>query len=88
MVETVIAMYEGAETAIKTGYGMAGWFKLLVSLHQGSAVSTVYYSNGKYKKPTTWSFVIPYADDLVHTALEAKGLKVNVMFGVKCKMYQ
>ena len=35
LVETVIGLYEGAETAVKTADGTTDWFKLLLGLHQG-----------------------------------------------------
>ena len=32
LVETLLAMYEGAETAVRTGDGITDWFKVLVGL--------------------------------------------------------
>ena len=43
LVETVVAMYEGAETAVREGYGIIDWFKVLVGLHQGSMLSPLLF---------------------------------------------
>ena len=43
MVETVMAMNEGAETAVRAGYGIIDWFKVLVGLHQGSVLSLLLF---------------------------------------------
>jgi len=38
-----MAMYEGAETAVRTGDGITYWFKVLVGLHQGSVLSPLLF---------------------------------------------
>ena len=43
MVEIVMALYEGSETAVRTAYGITDWFKVLVGLHQGSVLSTLLF---------------------------------------------
>ena len=108
LVETTMAMYEGAETAVRTEHGLTDWFKVLVGLHQGSVLSPLLFIivmdvlSREIRGGLPWELL--YADDLVlmaeseaelkqklltwKSALEAKGLKVNVnktkvMFGGK-----
>jgi hypothetical protein len=38
-----MAMYEDAETAVKTENGLTDWFKVLVGLHQGSVLSPLLF---------------------------------------------
>ena len=43
LVETVMAMYEGAETAVRARDGITDWFKVLVGLHQGSVLNPLLF---------------------------------------------
>ena len=43
LVETTMATYEGAETAVRTEHGLTDWFKVLVGLHQGSVLSSLLF---------------------------------------------
>ena len=40
LVETVVTLYEGAETAVRTTDGITDRFKVLIGLHQSSVLST------------------------------------------------
>ena len=37
--ETVMALYEGAETAVRTADGITDWFKVLVGLHEDQCLA-------------------------------------------------
>ena len=50
LVETVIVMYKGSETAVKTVNGQTGWFSVL-----GLVLSPFLFTSlGYYKQRTTW----------------------------------
>ena len=43
LVETVVALYEEAETAVRTADGIIDWFNVLVGLHQWSVLSPLLF---------------------------------------------
>ena len=44
LVESVMALYEGAETSVRTADGITDLFKILVGVHQGSVRSPLQFT--------------------------------------------
>jgi hypothetical protein len=69
IVDTVMCMYEGAKTAVRTEEGESDWFDVRVGLHQGSALSPLLFIivmdalSKEIKEGLPWELL--YADDLV-----------------------
>ena len=79
LVSTVMAMYEDAETAVKTENGLTDWFKVLVGLHQGSVLSPLLFIivmdviSKEIRGGLPWELL--YADDLVLMAESEEELR-------------
>ena len=59
LVETVMALYEGAEMAIRTANEITDQFKYWQAYIRISAQPTVvYYSNGSYMQRNKWRIAI------------------------------
>ena len=69
MVETVMAMYEGEETAVRAADGITDRFEVLVGLYQGSVLSPLLFTTVKevidreISKGLPWELL--YAEELV-----------------------
>ena len=82
MVSTVMTMYEGAMTAVKTEDGLTDWFKILVGLHQGSVLSPLLFIivmdviSREIRGGLPWELL--YADDLILMAESEEELRQKV----------
>ena len=83
LVDTVMCMYKGARTAVKTEEGLSEWFNVLVGLHQGSALSPLLFTivmdviGNEIKSGLPWEVL--YADDLVLMAESEEELKEKLL---------
>ena len=82
LVETVMALYHGASTAVRTDVGMSEWFGVKVGLHQGSALSPLLFIivmdviSKNIKEGLPWELL--YADDLVLVAFSEQELRRKI----------
>ena len=71
LVEFLMALYEGAETAVRTANGITDWFKVLIGLHQGSVLSPLLFItileviSREISGGLPWELPLPYEGDLV-----------------------
>jgi hypothetical protein len=82
LVEAVMAMYVGAETAVRTTAGVSEGFDVKVGLHQGSVLSPLLFIivmdviGRETREGLPWELL--YADDLVLIAKSEKELKRKI----------
>ena len=83
LVETVMAMYEGARTAVRTEGGLSDWFSVRVGLHQGSGLSPLLFIivmdviSREVRGGLPWELL--YADDIVLMATSLEELKEKLL---------
>ena len=83
LISTVMAMYDGVETVVRTADGDSESFKVKVGLHQGSVLSPLLFImvmevvTRDIRIGLPWELL--YADDLVLTSDTEIGLKQKIM---------
>jgi Reverse transcriptase (RNA-dependent DNA polymerase) len=79
LVNTILYMYNGAQTSVRTGDGLGEWFEVLVGLRQGSALSPLLFIivmdivSKEIKEGLPWELL--NADDLVLMAQSENDIK-------------
>src|SRR5260221_12322125 len=83
LVSTVMSMYDGAQTAVRTSDGNSDSFEVKVGLHQGSVLSPLLFVivmdivSKELREGLPWELL--YADDLVLMAESEEELREKLL---------